>query len=160
MKNSFYVLVFSLFLVSCQSDDNGSKVNLINSTIKVDGIAFVPNEIKVENGTPNFSGEGSLVFTMKNTSENEQLIVKIDYPLTSSSAPNGVYDFGIGVIGTMLFAQGNYSKGINYYSLAGYTVQVTSLGNNKFKLEFQNVQAVSINTNTISIITGYCEGNF
>lgn len=160
MKNVFCVLLLSLFLVNCHSDDTASNDKIINSTIKVDGIAFIPTEIEVLDGIPSFSGEESLVFKMKNTSENEQMIVKIDYPLTSSTAPNGVYDFGIGVIGTMLFAQGSYSKGENFYSLAGYTVQITSLGNSKYKIEFQNVQAVNINTKSISIIYGYCEGVF
>lgn len=47
------------------------------------------------------------------------------------------------------------------YSLAGYTVQVTKLlGDSKYKLDFQNVQAVEINTGNIIIISGSCEGTF
>lgn len=161
MKNGFYALIFSLLLIGCKSDDDSLPENnkIINSTIMVDGVAFVPTELKVMNGTPNFSEEESLVFTLKNTSQNEQIIVKIDYP-NSSTAPDGIYNFGIGEIGTMLFAQGSYGKGSNYYSLAGYTVQVTSLGNDKYKIEFQNVQAVNINSGLIVVISGYCEGDF
>ena len=89
MKNGFYALIFSLFLIGCKSDDDSLPENnkIINSTIMVDGVAFVPTELKVMNGTPNFSEEESLVFTLKNTSQNEQIIVKIDYPNSSTAPP-------------------------------------------------------------------------
>lgn len=161
MKNVLYTLFFSLLLISCQSDDDDLPVNntILNSTIKIDGVAFVPTEINVVNGTPSSPEEESLVFTLKNTSQNEQIIVKIDYP-NSATTPNGIYNFGIGQIGTMLFAQGSYVKGSSYHSLSGYTVQVTLLGNDKYKIDFQNVEAVNINTSSIKIIIGYCEGDF
>lgn len=130
----------------------------------IDGIQFLPTKVKVVNGVSSTVGEAVLVFSLTkgnlNSDNNESLVFKIIYPIASSIAPNGIYDFGIGVTGTMLFAQGDYSKGSTIYSLAGYTVKVTSLGNNRYKLEFQNIQAVNINNGNIIIISGFYEGQF
>lgn len=137
----------------------------VDSNILVDGAAFAPTSFKVVNGTSNQPGEASLVFSLTkgtlNTAGYEALNFTVKYPLTSSSAPNGTYEFGIGEIATTLFANGSYAKGTSYYSLAGYSVKVTALGSNKYRLEFQNIEAVSMPiSGTTKIISGYCEGDF
>lgn len=157
MKKIIMFFLTTMFLVSCSSDDAGS--SNITSNIKIDGVSFVPNTITVDDASN--TEEGSLVFALAKSSTKESVVVKINYPINSPTAPNGTYDFGIGETGTMLFAQGSYAKNNKYYSLAGYTVKVTKTGeNNSFKLEFQNVEAVDINTGNISIISGSCEGTF
>lgn len=157
MKKYLFLVMVSFFLVNCSSDDSGSST--ITSNIKIDAVNFVPNKLTVSDASN--EQEGSLVFALTKSSTQESIVVKINYPLNSSSAPNGTYDFGIGETGTMLFAQGSYTKNNKFYSLAGYTVKVTKTGeNNKFKLEFQNVQAVEINTANMILITGSCEGTF
>jgi hypothetical protein len=160
MKKLFLFLT-SLLVLSCSSDDNNQSVN---TNILVDGVAFTPTSYKVENGTSNPLGEASLVFSLTkgtlNTANYEALVFRIYYPLTSSSAPTGIYNFGIGQTGTMLFANGSYAKGTAFYSLAGYTVQVTAFGGKKYKLEFQNIEAVGFSNSSIKIISGYCEGYF
>ena len=87
----------------------------VDSNILVDGAAFAPTSFKVVNGTSNQPGEASLVFSLTkgtlNTAGYEALNFTVKYPLTSSSAPNGTYDFGIGEIATTLFANGSYAKG-------------------------------------------------
>jgi hypothetical protein len=136
----------------------------VDSNILVDGAAFVPTSFKVVNGTSNQPGEASLVFSLTkgtlNTAGYEALNFTVKYPLTSSSVPNGTYEFGIGEIGTTMFANGSYAKGTSYYSLAGYTVKVTALGGNKYRLDFQNIQAVGVTSGDTKIISGFCEGNF
>jgi hypothetical protein len=45
------------------------------------------------------------------------------------------------------------------YSLAGYTVQVTVLSNTKYRLDFQNIQAVNpFDLEEMVVISGYYEG--
>jgi hypothetical protein len=154
----FFSLV-ALALTACSSDEEAAN---FTSDITADGMAFVPTKAKVTNGTANFEGEAALVFTLEkgtvNTADFEAIVFSINYPLTSSSAPSGTYDFGIGVIGEVLFAQGSYAKGNQYYSLAGYTVKVTAQGNNNYKLEFQDIQAVDFNNQNVIIVSGYFEG--
>lgn len=158
------ILIFVSLLFACSSDDNTTSMNF-TSNIKVDGVPFTPDKAKVVNVVPNSSGEESKVFTLEKGTFGEDnyeaIVVIIKYSSSSSVAPNGVYDFGIGEVGETLFAQGSYKKGdgSNFYSLAGYTIQVTSLEINKYKLEFQNVQAVGINSNIIKIISGTFEGD-
>jgi hypothetical protein len=161
MKKIFLLFV-GIMMLSCSSDNNNTSVD---SNILVDGAAFTPTSFKVQNGTSNPVGESSLVFSLTkgtlDTASYEALNFTVKFPTTSSSAPNGTYEFGIGEIATTLFANGSYAKGTNYYSLAGYSVKVTALGGNKYKLEFQNIEAVSMPiSGTTKIISGYCEGDF
>ena len=160
MKPIFVFLsIVSLLLTACSSSEEAAN---FTSDITADGMAFVPTKAKVTNGTPNFEGEAALVFTLEkgtvNTASYEAIVFSINYPLTSSSAPSGTYDFGIGVIGEVLFAQGSYVKASNYYSLAGYTVKVTAQGNANYKLEFQDIQAVNFTNQNVIIVSGYFEG--
>lgn len=158
MRKFIFALALML-MFGCQSDDDTNFSNF-NSTIKVDGISYTPNLLRVTEGTSSNSSEKSMVFNMNNTDSGESLLVRIHYPINSTTAPNGEYDFGIGEIGTTLFADGGYGNSSEYFSLAGYTVVVTSNGNSNYKLNFQNVEAVNIQTNEVIIISGYCEGNF
>ena len=158
------LLLLSVFWVaiSCSSSDDNSTT--VDSNILVDGVAFNPTNFRVDNGSSNALGVSSLVFSLTkgsiNTANYEALVFTIEYPLTSSSSPNGTYEFGIGETATTLFANGSYAKGTKFYSLAGYTVKVTALGESKYKLEFQNIEAIGIPDGDIKIISGYSEGRF
>jgi hypothetical protein len=161
MKKQLVVLVLAILgLTSCSSESgtNGS------STVKINNILFKPSSAIVANTTSSYEGQTALHFTLENgevgTASYECITFKINYPLISSSAPNGVYDFGMGVIGEMLFASGEYIKGNSYYGMAGYTVKVTALGGKRFKLEFQNIQAINIVNQDQVIISGSYEGEF
>jgi hypothetical protein len=160
MKKILLVIFTGFIMINCQSDDYSSDGNSsITSTIVVDGAAFVPNELKQD--IPTLILEGGLIFTLKKSDTNQAIVVNIEYPLSSTTAPNGIYDFGIGETGTMLFANGGYFTSNSMYSLAGNTVKVTKLdGNDVYKLEFQNVQAVEINSGKVIVISGSCEGKF
>ena len=161
MKKIIAVICISFLLMNCSSNDDVESVATdINSSITIDGVAFVPTEVITSSGT-SIDGEGTHLFMLRKQATNESIVVRVHYPLNSSVAPNGVYDFGMGETGTMLFADGGYTSNSSMYSLAGYTVQVTKLpGNNKYKLDFQNVQAAELNSNNIIIISGSCEGTF
>lgn len=155
------LLFFSIAIfTACDSSDDDT-INF-DSAILADGVEFSPTNASVSNGTASMPGEGAMDFSLSKgtsgTSSYEAINFKVNYPLTSSSAPNGVYDFGIGVIGETLFAQGSYVKGTTAYSLAGYTVQVTVLSNTEYRLDFQNIQAVNPLNGQIIIISGYFEG--
>jgi hypothetical protein len=161
MKNFIVILFTALLFTACESSDDSAPS--FESDISVDGVQFVPTKATVAPATANMSGEAALNFTLSKgtvgSSNYEAIQFKINYPQTSSSAPNGVYDFGVGVIGEMLFTNGSYVIGDNVYSLAGYTVQVTALGDDEYRLDFQNIQAVNpFVEEEIKIISGYFEG--
>lgn len=160
MKKLVLILT-SIVLFSCSSDDNNQS---LETNIFIDGVSFTPTSFKVVNGNSNVVDESSLVFSLTKGTVNkvsyEALIFTVNYPVTLSSAPTGTYEFGIGETATTLYANGTYAKGTNYYSLAGYSVKVTAWGGKKYKLEFQNIEAVGIPSGTIKIISGYCEGEF
>jgi hypothetical protein len=161
MKKFLLLFVSVLLFTACDTSDDSSIV--FDSDIRVDGVEFTPTNATVSNATASAPGEGAIAFTLtKGTlgnSDFEAINFTVNYPLTSSSAPNGVYDFGIGVIGEVLFAQGSYVKGSKAYSLAGYTVQVTVLSNAKYRLDFQNIKAVNpFALEEMIAISGYYEG--
>lgn len=161
MKKVILIFLSIAFLVGCSSENESQN---IDSEIIANGLEFLPTKLKVSNSVVSIEGESALDFSLSKgtagSSNYEAITFKINYPLTSSSAPNGTYEFGIGEVGTMLFAQGSYVKGTTAYSLAGYSVKVTALGNDKFKLEFQNIEAVNPIDFSQIIISGYCEGKF
>ena len=160
MRKIIALICISFLFLNCSSNDDGGSVDsTITSTIMVDGVAFVPDFLKLE---PSSIGTNeNLNFNLMDVGNGKSLFVTIQYPENTVNAPNGVYDFGIGETGTMLFASGGFTSNDFMYSLAGYTVQVTKLaGNSNYKLDFQNVQAVEINTGNIIIISGSCEGTF
>ena len=161
MKKIFFLIIAISSLIACDSSDDSSLD--FDSDIQVDGIEFTPTSATVSNATANMPGEGVMNFALTKgnvgTSDYESINFTVNFPLTSSSAPNGVYDFGIGGIGEVLFAQGSYVKGSKVYSLAGYTVQVTVLSNTKYRLDFQNIQAVNpFALEEMIVISGYYEG--
>ena len=161
MKKVVFFLFSVLLLTSCSSGDDSVSTSF-ESTIFIDNVAFVPTRVTVSESEGNFPNESGLVFAFQKgsqpTSVDESIVVRISYPTVSSNAPNGVYDFGAGVIGEVMFAQGSYMNGAEFYSLAGYTVQVTKLGNKSYRIDFQNIQAVKPFSDEIIIISGYFEG--
>lgn len=160
MKKIFFiVLLTSLLTVGCSSEDATTQYD---SNILVGGDAFIPTSATLTSGKATVPNEGALVFTLKKgiieTPDYEALVFKINYPLSSSSAPNGEYDFGIGVVGETLFAQGSYYKANQFFSLAGYTVKVSLLGKDNYNLEFKNIQAVNVAEASALVISGYFKG--
>jgi hypothetical protein len=160
MKKYLLVLVVMLGLASCASDSGST----VESSIVVSNVPFKPSRAKVVNATSSYIGQTALQFTLEKgdvgSASYECISFKINYPLISSSAPNGVYDFGIGVIGETLFASGDYIKSNSFYGLAGYTVKVTALGGQRYKLEFQNIQAINVVNQDEVILSGSYEGDF
>ncbi len=156
------ILFLSVFVLnSCTSSDETS--SSFESNILVNNVRFIPTSARVLQANSNIPGESALNFNLsKGTvgySNYEAISFNIMYPTNSSTAPSGVYDFGIGVIGEVLFANGTYVKGNSFYSLAGFTVQVTHRGNNDFRLDFQNIEAINPVTGGSVIISGFFDGN-
>lgn len=160
MKKILFLIIAIVLLTACDSSNEISPA--FNSSITVDGVGFIPLKATVSNSTTSMPGEGALDFSLSKgttgTTSYEAINFKINYPLISSNAPNGVYEFGIGVIGETLLAQGFYIKGSSVYSLAGYTVKVSVLPNMIYRLDFQNIQAVNPLNEEMVIISGFFEG--
>lgn len=161
MKKHLVILLLVLVGLTSCSSDSGTKAI---SNITISNLAFKPSIAKVVNTTSSYVGQAALSFNLEkgelNSTGYECITFKINYPLISSSAPNGVYDFGIGVIGESLFASGDYRKGNSHYGMAGNKIKVTALGGKRYKLEFQNIQAVNIINQSEVILSGSYEGDF
>lgn len=160
MKKFLLLFVSVVLFTACESSDDDSLD--FDSNILADGIEFIPTDAAISNAAASMPDEGAMNFALTKgtvgTSGYESINFTVNFPLTSSSAPNGVYEFGIGMIGEVLFAQGSYVKGSTAYSLAGSTVQVTVLSNTEYRLDFQNIQAVNPLNGDVVIISGYYEG--
>jgi hypothetical protein len=163
-----FYLIFSIFFLSCSSNDPSTIEELpFKSNITIGGKEFNPTKVRVTKGAYNKEYELSLVFSLEKgeygLANYESLVFRIDYPKTSSVAPNGIYEFGMGATGEHLFASGTYTNNIDYLTLAGYPVKITFMGADKYIIEFQNVQAVNglegpSQNPKITIITGKFEG--
>ncbi len=158
-KITIFICLIFVFL-SCSSDDNNKA---IDSNIIIDGRQFKPTSVIVDNQST--TEQGALHFSLtrgnSSTSDNETIMFTVEYPLNLNAAPNGIYQFHIGNIFDSLFANGIYFNGTDVYSLAGNFVKVTSLGGKKYRLEFQEIEAVNINNiSELIVISGYCEGDF
>lgn len=158
MKRLLFLFVSILFFTACDSSDDSIE---FNSDIRIGDVVFTPTNANVSNTTATVSGENAMDFLLANGTEGnsnyEAINFTVNFPTNSNTAPNGVYDFGIGVIGETLFAQGFYMKGLHAYDLVGYTVQVTVLSNTEYRLDFQNIQALNLDGEMV-VISGYFEG--
>jgi hypothetical protein len=164
-----FYLIFSIFFLSCSSNNDSTTIEELpfKSSITIDGKEFNPTKVRVTKGAYNKENELSLVFSLEKgepgLTNYESLVFRIDYPKTSSTAPNGIYEFGMGTTGEHLFANGTYTSSLDYLLLAGYPVKITFMGADKYIIEFQNVQAVNglqvpSQNPKITIITGKFEG--
>jgi hypothetical protein len=165
MKKLFFAFTaLTLLLTGCSSDDSDS--NSEGTNILIDNVAFNAsgavypffnaNTVYQEDSQSkvrlfqlaSFSG---------NTNSTEQLSVSISYPVAQTSI-NGTYPVDSFEDTS---ADGGYSIGDEAYFFEGGTVTVTDLGNNKYKLQFNNVIAVEFDEVLPNkTITGSYEGIF
>jgi len=156
---------------SCSSDDSGDATASFVSTISIDGVAFIPatpnNPVaspiatSFEAGVNN--GESNLrIFHMLKTGTigdingMESIQLSVFYPTTQTSV-NGTYDFDFNMEEISdPYIQGSYTQGMSMETFQDGTITVTDLGNNKFKIVFNNV----VTTQSQMGITGSIEGTF
>lgn len=172
MKKLFLCLAAVVMLSSCSSDDAGSTTNVgFESSILINGVGFIPGtpnpdlvppantafDTNVNNGLSNFR-----IFQLVSTPSlgdlqgTKALQVSIMYPITQASV-NGTYDFALSepeLAGP--YVQGTYVQGMSMDLFKQGTLTVTDLGNNKFKLVFNNV----VTNETQTTIAGSFEGTF
>ena len=178
MRKIFLALTaMTLMLTGCSGSDDSSSVNNNNnnnnnnnptfeSTILIDGEGFSPSNhehavtTSVHEGA---DGQTMRVFSLVKQTSNIQTIemmqVSIIYPTTQSNV-NGTYTFDFFSAEEDIFAQGMYSKGqVNFWFENG-TVTVTDLGDDKFKLQFNNAIMKDFDEVETKTVTGYFEGTF
>lgn len=171
MKKIFLCLTAIAMFSSCSSDDSGEATASFVSTIAIDGVAFIPatpnNPIaspiatSFEAGVNN--GESNLrTFHMLKTGEvgdingMESIQLSVIYPATQTSV-DGTYDFDFNMEEfSDPYIQGLYMRGMGMETFQDGTITVTDLGNNKFKIVFNNVVTAENQTS----ITGNIEGTF
>lgn len=174
MKKLFLCLTAIAMFTSCSSDDSGSTTSpttSFESNILIDGAAFVPGSPNNLLGNPlgtaftegiNNGQSNVRIFQMVKTGAMgdiqavQSLNLSLIYPAAQTSI-NGTYGFDYNEDNPMAtpYIQGSYMKGMNMEPYTDGTITVTDLGNNKFKLVFNNVA-----TNQGSSIAGSIEGTF
>jgi hypothetical protein len=174
MKKLFFALtVLAVALTGCDNDDDNNQLSF-TSSVKIDGNdfnlshdknkTFLHTTLTPASNQPD--SQNARMFTIqKETGENpetEQLAVVVRYP--KGATVDGTYLFEIADPIGNRFGNGAYYTPEQTYSFAGYSVTVADLGNSKYKLTFNNVQAVyMMPNNSISepiIISGTFEGTF
>lgn len=176
MKKITLVLsVLILIISSCSSDDNGSNSSngsSFVSKILVDSKSFTPLEntdddnnivtsydAGINNGEAN-SRTFHLFKLTSNLATSESIQISVIYPVSQTNI-NGTYSLKISDIDVNRMIQGSYTLGFNSYLFDDGSLTVVDLGNNKFKLTFNNVSAIDrFDMITQKTITGYCEGEF
>lgn len=165
MKKLFLALTaVTLMFTSCSSDDSDS--NVAGSNISISGVAFNASGAVAPffNASTLFQADGDtntrlfqLTSFSSTANSTEQLAVTINYPASQTSI-NGTYPVDSF---EDVSADGGYTIGQETYFFEEGTVTVTDLGNNKFKLQFNNVTAVEFDEVLPNkTITGAYEGVF
>lgn len=140
-------------LLSCSSDSDSK---LFESTISIDGVAFIPKEITAY--PSNSSVEKSTVFVLQKNIDTpmdlDEMVFRVNYPLSQSNA-SGTY------LMTGLQGTGNYTKAENSFGFYNGSVTIEDLGNNKFNITFNNVKGTPGNSSTqVITVSGNINGKF
>ena len=174
MKKLFLgMAAVTMLFTSCSgSDDDGASASL-DSHIMIDGTLFTPdaNTGMMENVMTSFQAgtnngaANTRIFGLNNQgtslSDSKSIEVTVTYPASQASI-NGTYLLDGGASGNVNnYAGGSIFDSGAFLSFESGTVTVTDLGNNKFKLEFNNAVAANFLDDTItSTVTGYFQGTF
>ena len=153
LKLFLFVSILANLQFGCSSDDNSQP---FNSTITIDSIVYEPKQISFY--TINSSIEKSVVFILKknlNTPMDlDEMVFRIDYPLTQSDA-SGTYQLN------GYQAVGNYTKGSTSYNFFNGSFLIEDLGNEKYNITFQNVKGNPGNGSTeVITVLGNLNGTF
>ena len=151
------LLVISGFVTSCSSDldDKGG----VTSTIVIDGVSFKPTKGIYFYQTASFESQKKVRFVISDEKNNEKFYIDISFP-SSQKDLNGIYDFGPGTADELLVSS-EFVISKTRYSILGYTLKVTDLGNSKFGFEFTNpVTAFDIVKNAEVSFKGGFNGKF
>lgn len=160
----------SLMFTGCSGDDDASPVNNNDndfvSTIQIENEPFTPSgganaaiTSYIENSETTMR---SFLMTKQTTNIQtlETLSVSIVYPSGQASI-NGTYTFDF-FNSDDSHAMGMYMKGQGSESLSfeDGTITVTDMGNNKYKLQFNNAKMEDFDETETRTVTGYFEGTF
>lgn len=171
MKKAILLYTMVLILVSCSKSDSTSVNNTTESNLKINGVSFFPG---TNNNTSNYvvtsyeagvlNGDANSRFFGFNTdsqavSELESLQIEVVY---SSTQTNGDGTYSLTDLSNFSnYAQGSFSKGLTQYSFTSGSVIISDIGNNKFKVEFNNAVLVNFEDSTdVKTLTGYYKGTF
>jgi len=163
-KIIFAIAVVASMFTSCSSDDNDSNVEATN--IMIDNVPFNQSGAVAPFFSANTMFDSDDDSKMRSfqlasfgngTSPAEQITLFITYPASQASV-NGTYPVDSFDDAS---ADGGYMRGEDGYFFEEGSVTVTDLGNNKYKLQFNNVIAVDeAETLPNKTFTGSYEGVF
>lgn len=150
-----FILFLLLTTIGCSSDENNNS-KPFESSIKIDGISFIPKEVTAFNASTNLEKRIDFIL-IKNTNSStdlDEMVFAIFYPISAANA-SGTYQMN-GHQGV-----GTYTKGDLSFNFYNGSVLVDDLGNNKFNVTFQNVKGNIGNGNPqIITVTGSINGKF
>jgi hypothetical protein len=156
-KAVIFLLLIVGFVSSCSSD--GDDKTTVNSSIVIDGIGFSPKKSTYSYVTASFTSQKEVHFILSNEAKKEVFYINILFP-SSQKDLTGVYSFGPGTADELL-ASSDFIRGDNdRYGILGYTLNITDLGNSKFKFVFIQASAFNIVKNKTASFTGGLEGTF
>ena len=160
------IISISLFITSCNNNDDSTTINTVNpsSTLYVEEQPFIPasNSETDYNLTTSFSTANDLNYRAFYLKKNNGDFIHINLNYNTNDV-SGTYINELFVNGELYrVATGGIQLGDVYRPFTGgYSMIVTDLGGNKFKLEFINVTAANIGGGASSIdIEGYFTAQF
>jgi len=166
MKNLLLLFTALGLFASCGDDDASTSAlpNDYQSSITIDGVAFTPSPAtaseshvvtSASHGTPNVTER---TFTIRQAGNNKGINLYTHYAGTNASGTYTVYHEG--PVDTEFTGGGSYMFDDMVFPFKeGSTFKVTDLGNNKFKIELNNIQ-IGDGTTTPTVVNGIFEGTF
>lgn len=168
------IVLFAFILLGCSSSNSTDEISdVFDSQLVVNGEAFIPDRnddgdefdsdgvltsLTVDNGNGMQTRHFTLLKYMGFQGYTPSIRISITYPQTQSSV-DGTYVFGQSGIA---YATGTCNRNEPYWATfnAG-SVTVTSLDNNRFKLEFDSASGpVNVPVAINNTVEGYFDGTF
>ena len=172
MKKILFLIV-GVLLFGCSSDSSTETPDVFDSQLVVNGESFTPDRNDDDDA---FNSDGVLTSIIADNGDGKQtrkfillkymgfqgytpsIRIDITYPQTQATA-DGTYYFG--QTGDS-FATGICNRNEPYWATFNSgSVTVTTLGNNRFKLEFQSASGpVNVPVAVNNTVEGYFDGTF
>lgn len=158
LKKLVSLLIVVSVLAGCSNDDNNPAVNF-STTTELDQSAFNPVNGTYYEADP--ESHRRIVFYMSemtNPDTDASMQIQLLVPL-SQNGFSGAYNMGIGESHEALANVYLYKDNLAYYVSSSNFLQVTSLGNHRFRFEFTDGYARLLNGTELPF-SGVIEGTF
>ena len=153
--------LFFILLTSCGSNDDGSSVAPLMTTITVGQQTLEPNRGIYANFEVDDTGRTGKTFKLNRTGTppvDLEMVINVHYPASAGDG-SGNYTFAFG--GQQdLTASGYVHFDGESYLMTGGSLQYADLGDSKFKFVFSGTSLVNSNTGEVKTFGAAIEGEF